>query len=171
MFYLRLCTIYLSVLHSDSLHFAWNVWKFDRTIADIEPHQGVPRLVTSSRQSRSSSLIRRGLAFMSKLLFAISTILFSPHAPHTDILSIFHIDSRARLLQHGSRTGNICAQPQADHRRVSKIFAKNFLSHNHTCTHSHVAFPPNIFTVFTPRATRTFCTRSCSATPITRNGT
>ncbi len=32
--------------------------------ADIEPHQGVPRLVTSSRQSRSSSLIRRGLAFM-----------------------------------------------------------------------------------------------------------
>lgn len=43
---------------------AWNVWKFDRTIADIEPHQGVPRLVTSSRQSRSSSLIRRGLAFM-----------------------------------------------------------------------------------------------------------
>lgn len=49
---------------TDSLHFAWNVWKFDRTIADIEPHQGVPRLVTSSRQSRSSSLIRRGLAFM-----------------------------------------------------------------------------------------------------------
>jgi hypothetical protein len=58
------CTQILPWKYTDSLHFAWNVWKFDRTIMDIEPHQGVPRLVTSSRESRSSSLIRRGLAFM-----------------------------------------------------------------------------------------------------------
>lgn len=30
----------------------------------FRPHQGIPRLVTSSRSSRSSSLVRRGLAFM-----------------------------------------------------------------------------------------------------------
>lgn len=58
------CSKILPWRKTDSLHFAWNVWKFDRTVADIEPHQGVPRLVTSSRESRTSSLIRRGLAFM-----------------------------------------------------------------------------------------------------------
>ena len=58
------CNRVLPWAKTEQLHFKWNVWKFDRTIADIEPHQGVPRLVTSSRESRSASLIRRGLAFM-----------------------------------------------------------------------------------------------------------
>lgn len=58
------CSRILPWAQTDQIHFKWNIWKFDRTIADIEPHQGVPRLVTSSRESRSSSLIRRGLAFM-----------------------------------------------------------------------------------------------------------
>ena len=62
--------------------------------ADIEPHQGVPRLVTSSRQSRSSSLIRRGLAFMSKSLFATFNILLAPpHLSDTHLLNPQHTQS------------------------------------------------------------------------------
>ena len=52
------------VMASDNTHTHTYNFSLLHSTADIEPHQGVPRLVTSSRQSRSSSLIRRGLAFM-----------------------------------------------------------------------------------------------------------
>jgi len=49
---------------TDQIHVAWDVWSFDKTMADIEPHQGVPRYVTAERESHSDNLLRRGLAFI-----------------------------------------------------------------------------------------------------------
>ena len=48
---------------SDDIHIQWQVFKFNRTLADIEPEQGIPRLITAETDSRSDHLIRRGLAF------------------------------------------------------------------------------------------------------------
>lgn len=49
---------------TEQLHVKWDIWKFNHTLADLEPEQGVPRFVTQERESRSDSLVRRGLAFM-----------------------------------------------------------------------------------------------------------
>ena len=49
---------------TDALHVKWDIWKFNHTLADLEPEQGVPRFITQERESRSDSLVRRGLAFM-----------------------------------------------------------------------------------------------------------
>ncbi len=48
---------------TDDIHIQWQIFRFDRTLADIEPEQGIPRLVTAQTDSRSDHLIRRGLAF------------------------------------------------------------------------------------------------------------
>lgn len=49
---------------TDDIHIKWNVWRFNKTLADIEPHQGVPRYVTAESELHSDSLLRRGLAFI-----------------------------------------------------------------------------------------------------------
>ena len=49
---------------TENLHVKFDIWKFNHTLADLEPEQGVPRFVTQERESRSDSLVRRGLAFM-----------------------------------------------------------------------------------------------------------
>jgi hypothetical protein len=49
---------------TDQLSVKWNVWRFNRTMADLEPHQGVPRYVTAESEERSDRLVRRGLAFI-----------------------------------------------------------------------------------------------------------
>lgn len=49
--------------YTDDIHVSWEIFKFNRTLADIEPEQGIPRLVTAETDSRSDHLIRRGLAF------------------------------------------------------------------------------------------------------------
>ena len=49
--------------YTDDIHVQWDVFKFNRTLADIEPEQGIPRLVTAQSEGQSASLIRRGLAF------------------------------------------------------------------------------------------------------------
>ena len=48
---------------TDDIHIQWQIFRFDRTLADIEPEQGVPRLITAQTDSRSDQLVRRGLAF------------------------------------------------------------------------------------------------------------
>jgi len=50
--------------HTDSYNISWEIFHFDRTIADIEPEQGMPRYVTQSQDVMSDSLTRRGLAFI-----------------------------------------------------------------------------------------------------------
>ena len=49
--------------YTDDIHVQWDIFKFNRTIADIEPEQGIPRLVTAQTEGQSASLLRRGLAF------------------------------------------------------------------------------------------------------------
>jgi len=49
---------------TDDLHVKWEIFSFDRTLVDLEPHQGVPRYVTASTESHSDNLLRRGLAFV-----------------------------------------------------------------------------------------------------------
>ena len=49
---------------TDQLSVKWNVFRFNRTMADLEPHQGVPRYVTAESEERSDRLVRRGLAFI-----------------------------------------------------------------------------------------------------------
>lgn len=51
-------------LYTEELHVKWNIWRFNRTMMDYEPEQGVPRYVTYESESRSDSLVRRGLAFI-----------------------------------------------------------------------------------------------------------
>ena len=47
----------------EDLHVSWNVFKFNRTLADVIPEQGIPRLVTQETERHTDNLIRRGIAF------------------------------------------------------------------------------------------------------------
>lgn len=49
---------------TDQLSVTWNIFRFNKTMADLEPHQGVPRYVTAETETRSDRLVRRGLAFI-----------------------------------------------------------------------------------------------------------
>ena len=49
---------------TDQLSVEWEIWKFNNTMADYEPEQGVPRYVTSEQESHRDALSRRGLAFI-----------------------------------------------------------------------------------------------------------
>lgn len=49
---------------TDDLHIAWEVFSFNRTLADLEPHQGVPRYVSAQSEAHTDNLLRRGLAFI-----------------------------------------------------------------------------------------------------------
>jgi len=50
--------------YTDDLHVAWEIFSFNRTLADLEPHQGVPRYVSAQSESHTDNLLRRGLAFI-----------------------------------------------------------------------------------------------------------
>ena len=50
--------------YTDQINVAWSVWRFNKTLADLEPHQGVPRYVTAESEEHSDRLLRRGLAFI-----------------------------------------------------------------------------------------------------------
>ena len=49
---------------TEELHVQWNIWRFNKTMMDYEPHQGVPRYVTQESETHGDSLVRRGLAFI-----------------------------------------------------------------------------------------------------------
>ena len=49
---------------TEELHVAWNIWRFNKTMMDYEPHQGVPRYVSQESETHSASMVRRGLAFI-----------------------------------------------------------------------------------------------------------
>ena len=49
---------------TDDLHVAWEIFSFNRTLADLEPHQGVPRYVSAQSEQHTDNLLRRGLAFI-----------------------------------------------------------------------------------------------------------
>lgn len=49
---------------TDDLHIAWEIFSFNRTLIDLEPHQGVPRFVSAQSERHTDNLLRRGLAFI-----------------------------------------------------------------------------------------------------------
>ena len=51
-------------VETDDLSMKWEIFRFNKTLMDLEPHQGVPRYVTAEREARSDRLVRRGLAFI-----------------------------------------------------------------------------------------------------------
>jgi len=59
----QLTRLVLPFEYTDEIHVNWEIFKFDRSLADIEPTEGIPRLVTSSVEARTENLIRRGLGF------------------------------------------------------------------------------------------------------------
>jgi hypothetical protein len=50
--------------YTDDIHVEWEIFRFNRTLMDVEPEQGIPRLVTAETERRTDNLLRRGLAFM-----------------------------------------------------------------------------------------------------------
>lgn len=50
--------------YTEDLHVAWEIFSFNRTLADLEPHQGVPRYVSAQSEQHTDNLLRRGLAFI-----------------------------------------------------------------------------------------------------------
>ena len=48
---------------TEDLHVVWDVWKFNPTLADVVPEQGISRLVTQENERHTDNLVRRGLAF------------------------------------------------------------------------------------------------------------
>lgn len=49
--------------YTEDLSITWDVWKFNRTLADVVPEQGISRLVTQENERHTDNLVRRGLAF------------------------------------------------------------------------------------------------------------
>jgi len=49
---------------TEDLSVKWDIFRFNKTLMDLEPHQGVPRYVSAERESRTDRLVRRGLAFI-----------------------------------------------------------------------------------------------------------
>ena len=49
---------------TDQIHVSWNVFRFNKTMADLQPHQGIPRYITAESEEHSDTLVRRGLAFI-----------------------------------------------------------------------------------------------------------
>ena len=56
--------VMLPWFETDELHVEWQVWRFNKTIFELEPHQGVPRYVTQESEQHSDTIVRRGLAFI-----------------------------------------------------------------------------------------------------------
>jgi hypothetical protein len=50
--------------HQENPNIAWEKVQFNRTIADLEPEQGVPRYVTVEKEKHSDAMVRRGLALI-----------------------------------------------------------------------------------------------------------
>ena len=49
---------------TDQLSVQWEIFRFNKTLFDLEPEQGVPRYVSAERESRTDRLVRRGLGFI-----------------------------------------------------------------------------------------------------------
>ena len=49
--------------YTEDLSITWDVWRFNRTLADVVPEQGISRLVTQESERHTDNLVRRGLAF------------------------------------------------------------------------------------------------------------
>jgi len=63
-------TVGLPWAQTDQLKIMWNEFTFNRTLAGRVPHEGLSRLVTTSKRTREGRIVRRGLAMMLEHGFA-----------------------------------------------------------------------------------------------------
>jgi hypothetical protein len=56
--------VVLPYMQTDQIHLKWNEWHFNQTLAGRVPHEGISRLITSSKRSFKDHTVRRGLAFI-----------------------------------------------------------------------------------------------------------
>ena len=49
---------------TDQLSVQWEIFRFNKTLFDLEPEQGPPRYVSAEREARTDRLVRRGLGFI-----------------------------------------------------------------------------------------------------------
>ena len=126
-------------VETEDLSIKWNIFKFNKSIMELEPHQGVPRFVTAERESRSDRLVRRGLAFIIEhgfyttsegrqhYLMNLRQIVDSVNetAYHGVIHAILHADQHyvEWRRQHGSRVNRI-ADLQRQQKRLWGIVQK-----------------------------------------------
>ena len=57
-------TLALPWARTEQQHFQWSTFKFNNTLVGEVPHEGIPRLLTSTQRSFESGTKRRGLAFI-----------------------------------------------------------------------------------------------------------
>ena len=56
-------TLALPWAETNQISITWNEWKFTNPLADRVPHEGVSRLITSTKRQFKTHVVRRGLAF------------------------------------------------------------------------------------------------------------
>ena len=57
-------TLALPWAQTDQMHVQWNEWHFNTVLAGRVPHEGISRLITSSKKMFRDHVVRRGLAFV-----------------------------------------------------------------------------------------------------------
>lgn len=85
-------TIALPWAQTDQVNVTWNEWHFDNHLADRVPHEGVSRLVTTSKRQFKQHIVRRGLAFIMGKSYRALHSLFS--------FLLTHACHRGRLRRH-----------------------------------------------------------------------
>ena len=55
---------------TEQVNVTWNEWHFDNHLADRVPHEGVSRLITTSKREFKAHIVRRGLAFIMEADYA-----------------------------------------------------------------------------------------------------
>ena len=57
-------TVALPWIQTEHMHIAWNEFHFNQTLAGRVPHEGVSRLISSSKRGHKESVVRRGIAMV-----------------------------------------------------------------------------------------------------------
>ena len=57
-------TVALPWVQTEHMHIAWNEFHFNQTLAGRVPHEGVSRLISSSKRGHKESVVRRGIAMV-----------------------------------------------------------------------------------------------------------
>ena len=133
--------VMLPWFETDELHVEWQVWRFNKTIFELEPHQGVPRYVTQESEQHSDTIVRRGLAFIIEHGFwktelgkqhyfmNIKQIVDAIHT--TAYLGVMHAllgcysERKLWQLRHGSLAPQTLSDIMADERRSWALCQKD----------------------------------------------
>ena len=63
--------VVLPYAQTDQIHLAWNEWHFNQTLAGRVPHEGISRLITSSKRAFKDHTVRRGPVTIRRRTFLV----------------------------------------------------------------------------------------------------